>query len=317
MKKIIIGAVLGLCMALIILSEVANGRQATYSENVFSGGVEHQFVKSFDAVPGQTLIVKTDIGSICIEGTAESKVTIKAEMTGRENQMADFEITANAVGQGIEVIGTRKSQGLFSFWNNFDVAYTITVPREYQIKLETSGGVIKIQSLKGNVTSKTSGGNIILRDVNGSAQIKTSGGNIELNGLDGKVVARTSGGHIDVEKSSGWLDVETSGGHIRAESVRGGLRAETSGGNIKVNITDDFKGVDVETSGGDIEIGVPAGIKADLDAATSGGEVECRGLEVTMSGKIQSNRIKGKIAGGGEVIRARTSGGDVVIRALK
>ncbi len=51
MKKIIIGAVLGLCMALIILSEVANGRQATYSENAFSGGVEHQFVKSFDAVP--------------------------------------------------------------------------------------------------------------------------------------------------------------------------------------------------------------------------------------------------------------------------
>jgi hypothetical protein len=320
MKKIIVCTVILLCLILVILSEIANGRNVSASlagDIEAFGASDRTFEKTFEAVPGQTLTINTDQGSIRIEGTSENKVSVKAELKGSEKQINDFEITANTTSQGVEITGTRKSKGWSDFWNNFDVSYTIKVPKEYQIDAETAGGNIKVNSLNGNVTGRTSGGNLILTEVNGQIQIKTSGGNIELSNIEGTTVAKTSGGNIEIEKVSGSLDVHTSGGNIRAAAVSGFLQAETSGGNIHVNVTSAYKGIQVETSGGDIEIQVPADIKADLDAHTSGGEVECDGLEVTVTGKIESDRIKGKIHGGGELIRARTSGGDIFIRAMK
>jgi hypothetical protein len=70
----------------------------------------------------------------------------------------------------------------------------------------------------------------------------------------------------------------------------------------------------VETSGGDIDIRVPAGTGALIDASTSGGEVICD-LPITMNGKLDESRIRGTINGGGEMIRARTSGGDIRVSA--
>jgi len=66
-------------------------------------------------------------------------------------------------------------------------------------------------------------------------------------------------------------------------------------------------------SGGDIDITVAKDIAASIDASTSGGSVICD-LPVTVSGRIEGDRIKGTINGGGNVIYAHTSGGDVRIR---
>jgi lia operon protein LiaG len=75
-------------------------------------------------------------------------------------------------------------------------------------------------------------------------------------------------------------------------------------------------GVHVETSGGNIEIAVPAGIGASIDAHTSGGDVVCD-LPVTVSGRVSEGTIRGTVNGGGNKIIARTSGGDIRIRATQ
>jgi DUF4097 and DUF4098 domain-containing protein YvlB len=130
--------------------------------------------------------------------------------------------------------------------------------------------------------------------------------------LSGGLRAETSGGDIEVTAVSGNVAVETSGGDIRIKSVGGSVRAETSGGNIVVALAGDNRGVHASTSGGDIDILTSENIRANLDASTSGGSVICR-LPITLSGEIDESHVTGTINGGGEMIRAWTSGGDVTI----
>ena len=62
-------------------------------------------------------------------------------------------------------------------------------------------------------------------------------------------------------------------------------------------------------------IAIAKSVAAMIDASTSGGDVICD-LPVTVSGKISESRIKGTLNGGGELIYAHTSGGNVRIKPL-
>ena len=101
---------------------------------------------------------------------------------------------------------------------------------------------------------------------------------------------------------------------MRINNVDGKVRAETSGGDIVVSTSGDNKGIFAETSGGDIDITIEKSAKANIDASTSGGAVYCN-LPITMSGKIDESEMRGSVNGGGNMIHAHTSGGDVRIRA--
>ncbi len=128
-------------------------------------------------------------------------------------------------------------------------------------------------------------------------------------------MGETSGGNIRVKTVTGSVKVETSGGNISVEDVDGKVFAETSGGNVVLKVRGANKGIHAETSGGNVTVAIGKSVGATIDAATSGGEVECD-LPVTVSGKISESRIKGTLNGGGEVIYAHTSGGDVHIKPL-
>ena len=99
-------------------------------------------------------------------------------------------------------------------------------------------------------------------------------------------------------------------------SIQGSVHAETSGGGITLKLTGENKGIDVHSSGGDINIFVNDSIAANLEASTSGGKVRCE-LPITVKGDMSDEELRGKINGGGNIIRAETSGGDVRVRTLK
>jgi len=73
-------------------------------------------------------------------------------------------------------------------------------------------------------------------------------------------------------------------------------------------------GLEVRTTGGNITLGVDPTSNWDLDAATSGGSVRVRGLAFTATTANRS-RAKGTINAGGASLRARTSGGSIMVSA--
>jgi DUF4097 and DUF4098 domain-containing protein YvlB len=73
------------------------------------------------------------------------------------------------------------------------------------------------------------------------------------------------------------------------------------------------RGISATSSGGDIEVIVPRATAGNFNATTSGGGVT---LEIPISTtELKDGRAKGTLNGGGPQIEARTSGGDIALRA--
>jgi len=275
------------------------------------------FEKKFQVSPGGTLSVSTDAGSVRVTGTSLNEVSILVEMEGRQKDIDGFEIKAEQTSGGVEVKGNSHTSG----WKIFraydmDAKFTISVPRNYSLRLGTSGGDVEVRDIQGSVEGKTSGGDVRVGTVEGKMDLHTSGGNIHVESAKGNVRAETSGGDVHVTSVTGDVEGETSGGNVTVADVDGRVRAETSGGNVTVKVRGGNKGVHAETSGGNVEIHIAKTCAADIDASTSGGDVECD-LPVTVAGKIKESSVKGTINGGGPLIYAHTSGGNVRIRPME
>ncbi len=281
-------------------------------------GAEKTFEKKFTVTSAGTFSIKTDFGSVNIVGTDAKEVSISALMKGRQRDIDEFDITANQTGDGVEVYGKSRRSRKWWSWssNDMDVWFTIKVPKDYNLRMETSGGDISVGSVKGKVNGGTSGGDITLTDIAGAIDLETSGGNIRVEKIQGTLHMETSGGDIKISEVKGDVDVNTSGGNITLNTIEGKVRAETSGGNITMKVKESNKGIYAETSGGNIDIMLPKTISANLNASTSGGEVTCD-LPITMSGKFDESEMRGTINGGGNPIHAHTSGGDIRIRGME
>jgi hypothetical protein len=274
------------------------------------------FEKKFQVGAGGTLSLATESGSVSVTGGSGSEVIVTAHIEGRSGDVAKFVIEANQSGNNVDVTGKAPKD----FWRflrggNLDVRFTVTVPRTYNVRLETAGGDVKVSTLTGRVDGATSGGNVSIDHVEGASTLETSGGDIRVDAVKGDVKAETSGGNVKVKNVVGDVHGETSGGDIAAEDVEGKVRLETSGGNVAITVRGANKGIHAETSGGNVTIMISKNVGAVIDAGTSGGEVVCD-LPVMVSGKISEDRVKGTVNGGGELIYAHTSGGNVRIKPL-
>lgn len=279
---------------------------------------EKTFEKKFSVASGGTFSIKTDFGNVNIVGTDAKEVSIQARMEGRQRDLDEFTITANQTSEGVEVDGKSRRGGSWFNWNNndMDAWFTIKVPREYNLRMQTSGGNIEVSTVNGKLDGGTSGGDISLTSIVGAVNLNTSGGNIRVQKIQGQLTMETSGGDIKIAEVKGDVDVNTSGGNITLNTIEGKVRAETSGGNITMKVKEANKGIFAETSGGNIDIFLPRNISANIDASTSGGEVSCD-FPITMQGKISESRIRGTVNGGGNAIHAHTSGGDIRIRGME
>lgn len=231
--------------------------------------------RSFNANEGETLTVKTDAGSIEILTHNSDSIEVNAKIEG--SQEDEFDVSFDADGDGLTIVGKREN-GHGWGWNSLKVKYEITVPKRYNLDLDTSGGSIQIEDIIGEIKVRTSGGSISVGDVEGDVSLHTSGGSIRTNDIMGEIDAHTSGGSIEVTFAK-----------------------------------QPQKDASLTTSGGSITARLPADVAIDLDASTSGGRVKS---EFDVVGKVKKQRIRGKINGGGTELELHTSGGSVRVEKI-
>ena len=114
----------------------------------------------------------------------------------------------------------------------------------------------------------------------------------------GDLYAHTSGGSITIDEAAGTIDAETSGGSIHARMSQQ-PRADSR----------------LSTSGGSIILSVAGGVGVDLDAHTSGGDVESD-IPITVLGRQSDSELSGKINGGGPRLVLRSSGGGIHVKRM-
>lgn len=283
--------------------------------------------KTFAVQSGGNLQASTQGGDITIKTAEGSDVHVKVIQTVRasSDQEADdmlAKLTLKLEQSGNDVLAEAKYEKRgpgkwFGSWPPVTVSFEVTVPKNFNVTLNTSGGDIAVASLRGNVHARTSGGDLEFERIDGDIDASTSGGDIKL--VEGTARARlsTSGGDIEVDRANGPTQVSTSGGDITLRSVAQLNSATTSGGDVRATITEPLKqDTLLSTSGGDVEVKIAPGAGFHLDASTSGGDVRADGLTITIEkGGSGKNRLAGSVNGGGPSLKLRSSGGDVRIRS--
>jgi len=301
------------------------------------------------------LVLTADYGSIKIQPgatrVAEVEVSFRGSPWARsafDRMLQDFSLDVSQVGSDIRVNGRFKNGWKPSlFWGLFShtpcnngkcleyswlrsVEYRVSLPREFNVDLSTSGGSIAVGDLKGEANTRTSGGNLDFGRIDGPVRGNTSGGSISLMGSHGRAFLRTSGGEIHIEDVSGDVDAETSGGSIQVNRATGRVSVHTSGGSV--TIRDTTGAVDastsggsvtahlsaqpneasrLSTSGGSINIELPRTVHVDVDAETSGGSVVS---DFGAPSSRDGHNLRASINGGGPLLHLRTSGGGIYIQ---
>ena len=298
--------------------------------------------RTFNVRDGGTLTIEADLGDIRVT-SGGTMVTIdvlrKAKTSSREKAddlFRDYRVEFSQEQNDVRVIARydRALNWFNLFGNDLNIQYVVTVPARFNLKLMTSGGDIKVGDLNGDVRCKTSGGDLQLGHIGGTVEIKTSGGEVRVAGVRGNATLGTSGGNVKVGDAGATLEVKTSGGTIEIDRVTGDLLAHTSGGSISIRealgiIDASTSGGSIEarmvrqprgdsrleTSGGGIVLSLAPGVALDLDAHTSGGDVQTD-IPVALLGKQTDSTLSGKVNGGGPKVVLRSSGGDIHLRKL-
>ena len=266
--------------------------------------------KSFSISPGNDLKLETSSGDIIISSWDKSEVHIK--ILGNDKAKEKVEFNFNESSSMIEV-EAKYSWSLFMMVKGIKLRFEVQVPKEFNIEIYTSGGDIKLSSIKGSVTLKTSGGDINLSELNGNIEVSTAGGDIAFNNTYGNLNFSTSGGDIDGNKFSGKMDISTSGGDISLLGSDAIIEASTSGGDITLDYNGQNQGIELSTSGGNILAKLPNDFNASANISTTGGDIKTD-FTGNNAVKISSTKFEADINNGGNSLILKTSGGDIVVK---
>jgi len=244
---------------------------------LIAGGLQAKtYNKELNVAAGGLLKLQTDVGAIEIDTHAKDTVLVEVEISGKDEDNMRVDIKKS--GDDVSINGDLDRSGFGFGSTSIRVTYKVTLPENYNINLDTSGGSIEVEDLKGKVDAHTSGGSISVADVEGDVNIKTSGGSLEL------------------------------------ENIIGEINAKTSGGSIKLKLANNpIQDTKVKTSGGSITAYLAKDVAVDVSAKTSGGRVSS---EFAVKGDIEKRSIKGTINGGGAKLQLKTSGGSVRLKEI-
>jgi hypothetical protein len=304
---------------------------------------EEKLNHHFAVQPGGAVAVEVDFGTIDISTNATSEVVVDVWRKIGRRKKADEEafLRDNPVefaqdGNAVTIRSHSKPKWSWSMSgrNQNEAKYTLSVPAQFNARVRTGGGGVRVVDLTGDVKAYTGGGGLSFARLHGALDGDTGGGGVNAAGCDGALTFRTGGGGIEVAGSSGSLDGTTGGGSVSVrkfqgparvasggggltiESVDGAVDASTGGGSISAVLPSELSDtMKLSTGGGGISVSVPASAAFNLDAKTSGGGVSTD-LPVTVVGKVEHGRLQGPVNGGGKSVQLRSGGGSILLKKL-
>ncbi len=158
----------------------------------------------------------------------------------------------------------------------------IAVPRAVPMEIVLDNGPVEVSDLDSDVEIRTNNGGIIIRQVTGH------------------IVARTSERPIEIVDAAGSIEAKTSNADITiraAPPADGFVMVETSEGNI------------------DLAVAVDTGAAIRLDAREGSIAADLGGFDVTNL-SVGADLLAGVLNGGGGVIEARTTAGEITFIGL-
>ena len=199
---------------------------------------------------------------------------------------------------------------------NISIDYDVSVPADTTVRTHSSSGDQEIRGTHGNVDVQTGSGDVRLASLSGEIHVQTGAGDVRAHAISGPVRGGTGSGDVEIEETGpGDIDLRTGSGGITARGLQGGFRGETGSGDITAEGTQSGSW-DMHTGSGNVHVQLPSNSAFDADISTSSGSVDVgEPIEMTVQGRIGDvhKSIRGKVRGGGPLLRVRTGSGDIHI----
>jgi DUF4097 and DUF4098 domain-containing protein YvlB len=241
-----------------------------------------EWKRDFTVAAHPQLRVQTNDARIEVHGVSGNTISARVIADGRH--IGPGELTVNAVQSGDAVsIEVKIPQRHIHFnFSERSVRVEVSVPFTTALDLSSSDGGLQVSGVKSE------------------ARLVTSDGSIRVDNFEGSLRARTSDGSIEVGGRFELLDLNSSDGHVNADVWKGS------------HMNGDWN---LRTSDGSITLRLPEDLPASIDAWTSDGHIDLQ-LPVEVSGRVEKNRVRGKLHGGGPALRVHTSDGSITLRSI-
>lgn len=174
----------------------------------------------------------------------------------------------------------------------------VLMPKDGDLRIETSDGSISVENLSGNVDLHSGDGELKVSALKGVLRMKTSDGAINGDGLDGKLDANSGDGRIRVEGRFDELKVKTGDGSVTA-TAKAGSKIESAW--------------NLQSGDGGIELTLPKDLQADVSASSGDGHVSSD-IPLAVQGVFSKSRVNGKLNGGGAPLTIHTGDGSIHLR---
>lgn len=258
-----------------------------------------------------SLVVRLGRGTVTVRARpdlAEATVTLAAR-DGRAD--AIDEITVTRHGDTLEVASPRAAGfgGLGELVSGFRrqrraVDAVIEVPGGSSVSVASAGEAITLDGRVGDTELTAGSGTIAVDRVDGDLRLRWGRGDCRVGTVSGSVEVRAGAGDVRIAEAGGRIDGSTGTGEVVVDTARGGVRWRSGSGAARLGSV--HADVDVALGAGPVSIGLPAGIRSKVDAATGRGSV-------TSDLPVEPSRAPG---GPSITVRAHTGSGNVrLVRA--
>ncbi|MDO6695813.1 hypothetical protein Q4574_21130 [Aliiglaciecola sp. 3_MG-2023] len=133
--------------------------------------------ESIDVQNGGKLFLRTDVGRLIVDTHNRDTVLLEVDIKGDDAD--ELEVTHDVNGKSVHIIGKMNNLKKWGWNRDVRAEFRITLPKNFDLELDTSGGAIDIDDLIGDIEAHTSGGHINVGNITGDVVLNTSGGSIK------------------------------------------------------------------------------------------------------------------------------------------
>jgi hypothetical protein len=226
----------------------------------------------------KNLHLSTSSGDITIKKSSNGETNVNVRYTYDEK---DFQIIMEEA-DGRLILEEKFERGSYSG----NSSWTLEVPDNVTMKLNTGSGDLVINELTGNIKSNSGSGNIELTAVKGELDFNTGSGDVELENMDGQLDLNTGSGNITLRNSKGSYDLNAGSGDIRFDKVSGDFQVNTGSGDIKANSVSIAGNSKFNTGSGNATVSLAAELKSSISINSGSGDSKLQFNGTPISGEI-------------------------------
>ena len=238
----------------------------------------------FETPGSVSLQVKLPSGRVLVTTADEPRTTVEVVAVGRRGQDAidEIEVTMDErLGRNVIKVEQkdRFRWGPIQITWGGDFECRIVCPLGTDLDLAGGSTDLRSDGELGAVSVRTASGDIRLELVRGDLEAKTASGDISVDTITAQASLATVSGDIGVERVDAQLTARSVSGRLTIGSTSAALGLSTTSGNVDLKAITGGD-VRVKSVSGDVRIGIAAGTRTWIDAASVSGRLESElGLE--------------------------------------